>query len=278
MGLIPFLNYTGIKLKRRDCIMSMLEAQGLGKIYSSKGSVVYKALDDINLTIEPGEFVGVMGPSGSGKTTLLNLLSTIDRPTSGQIKIGGIDPSKLSQKKLSLFRRRELGFVFQDFNLLDTLSIKENIVLPLVLEGVAPGIIEEKLQPLAKWLQIDKILNKRTYEVSGGQKQRAAIARAFIHKPSLILADELTGNLDSKAAKDVMDSLKDMNEQMNATILMVTHDPFSASYCQRIVFIKDGRQFSEIRRGTNRQAFFQQILDALSVLGGNFDDVSFARV
>lgn len=257
--------------------MSVLKAQGLSKLYSSKGNLVYKALEDIDLEVEAGEFVGVMGPSGSGKTTLLNLLATIDRPTSGVIEINGVNPVKLTSSKLALFRRRELGFVFQDFNLLDTLSIKENIILPLVLEGMKPALIQQCLMPLAAMLQIEEILEKRTYEVSGGQKQRAAIARAIIHKPSLILADELTGNLDSKAAKDVMDALKDMNEQMKATVLMVTHDPFSASYCKRIVFIKDGKLFSEIRRGSNRQAFFQQILDALSVLGGNFDDVPFAR-
>ncbi|MCU6709812.1 ABC transporter ATP-binding protein [Paenibacillus sp. J5C_2022] len=257
--------------------MSVLRAQGLGKIYSTKGNVTYKALEDIDLQVEAGEFVGVMGPSGSGKTTLLNLLATIDRPTSGELEINGINPTRLTDNKLALFRRRELGFVFQDFNLLDTLSIKENIILPLVMEGMAPRSIEQRLKPIVELLQIAHILDKRTYEVSGGQKQRAAIARAIIHEPSLVLADELTGNLDSKAAKDVMDALKDMNERLKATILMVTHDPFSASYCQRIVFIKDGRFFSEIRRGSNRQAFFQQILDALSVLGGNFDDVPFSR-
>ncbi|MED4582862.1 ABC transporter ATP-binding protein [Brevibacillus choshinensis] len=257
--------------------MSVLKAEGLGKIYSSKGNVVYQALESIDLQVEAGEFVGVMGPSGSGKTTLLNLLATIDRPTSGLLEINGVDPSKLSDKKLSLFRRRELGFIFQDFNLLDTLSIKDNIILPLVLEGISHTHIWERLIPISERLEIAHILEKRTYEVSGGQKQRAAIARAIIHQPSLILADELTGNLDSKAAKDVMESLKGINEQIKATVLMVTHDPFSASYCQRIVFIKDGRLFSEIRRSTNRQAFFQQILDALSVLGGNFDDVPFAR-
>ena len=257
--------------------MSVLKAQGLNKIYSSKGNVVCTALNDIDLQIEYGEFVGVMGPSGSGKTTLLNLLAAMDRPTSGHIEINGINPNKLSDKKLALFRRRELGFIFQDFNLLDSLTIKENIILPLVLEGTAPKLIEEKLNSLTERLQITNLLNKRTYEVSGGQKQRAAIARALINEPSLLLADELTGNLDSKSAKDVMESLKELNERLKATILMVTHDPFSASYCQRIVFIKDGRIFSEIRRGSNRQAFFQQILDALSVLGGNFNDTPFAR-
>ncbi|AJY75769.1 ABC transporter ATP-binding protein [Paenibacillus beijingensis] len=257
--------------------MNVLNVQGVGKIYSTQGNVNYKALDGIDLRVDAGEFVGVMGPSGSGKTTLLNMLATIDKPTTGSIEINGVNPSMLGEKKLALFRRRELGFVFQDFNLLDTLSIKENIVLPLVLDGLPPKRIEEALAPCAELLGITAILGKRPYEVSGGQKQRAAIARAIIHKPALLLADELTGNLDSKAAKDVMESLQDMNEKFGATVLMVTHDPFSASYCRRIVFIKDGRFFSEIRRGTNRQTFFQQILDALSVLGGNFDDVPFAR-
>ncbi|GMK42612.1 putative ABC transporter ATP-binding protein YvcR [Paenibacillus sp. CCS19] len=257
--------------------MSVLKAQGLTKVYGSKGKMLYRALNDIHLDIQKGEFVGVMGPSGSGKTTLLNILATIDKPTSGKVEIGGVDPTVLNEKKLALFRRRELGFIFQDFNLLDTLSIKENIILPLVLDNTNIKEIEKRLQQSAELLGISAILDKRTYEVSGGQKQRAAIARAMIHQPAILLADELTGNLDSKAAKDVMDSLRDLNEQVGATIMMVTHDPFAASYCQRIVFIKDGAFFSEIRRGTNRQAFFQQILDSLSVLGGNFDELSTVR-
>lgn len=257
--------------------MAILRTEGLSKIYGSKGNVTYKALENIDLRVETGEFVGIMGPSGSGKTTLLNLLATIDKPTSGTIEIGGTNPARLSERDIALFRRRQLGFVFQDFNLLDTLSIKENIILPLVLDGVSPKEIERKLMPIAVLLGIAGILDKRVYEVSGGQKQRAAIARAIIHQPSLLLADELTGNLDSKSAKDVMEALADLNERLGATVLMATHDPFSASYCKRVLFIKDGRMFSEIRRGTNRQAFFQQILDALSVLGGNFDDVPFSR-
>lgn len=257
--------------------MNVLEVNALGKIYSSKGEVSYTALEGINLSVQTGEFVGIMGPSGSGKTTLLNLLATIDKPTSGSIKVRGIDPVGLNDNKLALFRRRELGFVFQDFNLLDTLSIKENIALPLVLEGKSPSAIEAAIAPIASLLGIEAILEKRPYGVSGGQKQRAAIARAMVHEPALLLADELTGNLDSKSAKDVMGSLQDLNERLGATVLMVTHDPFSASYCKRIIFIKDGRFFSEIRRGDNRQAFFQQILDSLSVLGGNFDDVPFSR-
>ncbi|MEF3302335.1 ABC transporter ATP-binding protein [Paenibacillus sp. GYB003] len=258
--------------------MTVLKAQALSKIYGAKHSgVTYRALDQFDLEVGRGEFVGVMGPSGSGKTTLLNLLSTIDKPTSGRIEVNGTDPGKLNNKQLALFRRRELGFIFQDFNLLETLSIKENIVLPLVLDNTKVDEIERRLAEIADVLGISHILNKRTYEVSGGQQQRAAIARAIIHRPSIVLADELTGNLDSKSAKDAMESLQRLNEERETTILMVTHDPFAASYCRRIVFIKDGKLFSEIRRGTNRPAFFEQILDALSVLGGNFDDVSTSR-
>lgn len=258
--------------------MTVLKAEHLCKVYGSKSNMLYKALEDIRLDVGKGEFVGIMGPSGSGKTTLLNILATIDKPTSGHIEIGGTDPSRLDRKQLALFRRRELGFIFQDFNLLDTLSIKENIALPLALDKMPVAEIESRIAASAKLLDIEAILGKRTYEVSGGQKQRAAIARAMIHRPSILLADELTGNLDSKAAKDVMESLRELNEELGATILMVTHDPFAASYCKRIVFIKDGRLFSEIRRGANRQTFFQQVLDALSVLGGSFDDISPARV
>lgn len=257
--------------------MSVLKTTGLSKVYGGKNNVLYTALQGIDLEVETGEFVGVMGPSGSGKTTLLNLLATIDKATSGELQINGVNPSKLNDHQLALFRRRELGFVFQDFNLLDALTVKENIILPLVMEGMRPKTIEQRLAPLVKLLQIDHLLSKRTYEISGGQKQRAAIARAIIHQPSLLLADELTGNLDSKAAKDVMDTLQQMNDNMGATILMVTHDPFAASYCRRILFIKDGKPFTEIHSGSNRQVFFQQILDTLSLLGGDFDDVSFPR-
>lgn len=258
--------------------MNVLTAQGLTKVYRSKKSnMSYKALDHFDLTIEEGEFVGVMGPSGSGKTTLLNVLSTIDSPTSGDVEINGTNTRKLKKKKLALFRRRELGFVFQDFNLLDTLSIKENIILPLVLENTKVKEIERRVHEVAKLLGIEDILDKRTYEVSGGQQQRAATARAIIHKPAILLADEPTGNLDSKAAKSVMEAFEDLNEKRGATIMMVTHDPFTASYCSRVVFIKDGKVFSELRRGSNRQAFFQKIVDNLSVLGGSFDEVSSSR-
>lgn len=257
--------------------MNVLEVQSLSKEYTSQGAINFKALEHLDLSVQQGEFVCIMGPSGSGKTTLLNIISTIDKPTSGTVRLRGIDPSKLSDHQLALFRRRDLGFVFQDFNLLDTLSIKENIALPLVLEKIVPAKIEAMLKPIAALLGITAILDRRPYEVSGGQKQRTAIARAIIHKPALLLADELTGNLDSKTAKDVMESLKNLNEQLGATLLVVTHDPFSASYGKRIVFIKDGKFFSEIRRGDSQQLFFQRILDSLSVLGGNFDDIPFAR-
>lgn len=257
--------------------MEVLRAEQLSKVYGTKGKMTYTALKDIHLHVDEGEFVGIMGPSGSGKTTLLNILATIDKPTSGKLWINGTDPTKLSNKKLAHFRRRELGFVFQDFNLLDTLSIKENIILPLALDQISARDIEQRLADTIRWLGIEPILDKRTYEVSGGQKQRTAIARAVIHQPSLLLADELTGNLDSKAAKDVMNALQDLNENQNRTILMVTHDPFAASYCKRILFIKDGQIFSELRRGSNRQTFFQHILDSLSLLGGQFDDVPTAR-
>lgn len=251
--------------------MTILNAKGLTKIYSTKKSEVsYVALDHFNLTINKGEFVGVMGPSGSGKTTLLNVLSTIDSPTSGTVEINGIETETLSKKQLALFRRRQLGFVFQDFNLLDTLSVKENIILPLVLDQIKTSEIEKKVQHVAELLGIQEILNKRTYEISGGQQQRTAAARALIHDPAILLADEPTGNLDSKSAKQLMDYLEKMNQENGATLLMVTHDPFTASYCNRVVFIKDGKVFSEIRKGNNRQAFFQKIVDSLSVLGGSF--------
>ncbi|SMG28585.1 ABC transporter ATP-binding protein [Paenibacillus aquistagni] len=258
-------------------ISTVLRAEQVTKIYGNKKRRTYTALQDIHLEVQEGEFVGIMGPSGSGKTTLLNILATIDKPTAGQVYINDVNPAVLSDRKLALFRRHALGYVFQDFNLLDTLTIKENILLPLALERTSAREIEAKVQEMSAWLGIESILDKRTYEVSGGQMQRTAIARAMIHQPSLLLADELTGNLDSKSAKDVMQALEDMNEAQKRTILIVTHDPFAASYCKRVIFIKDGRLFTEIRKGSHRQAFFQKILDTLSLLGGSFDDLSTPR-
>lgn len=250
----------------------MLAVKQVSKIY--EGKVAYRALTDINLEIEKGEFVGVMGPSGSGKTTLLNLIATIDEPTTGTVFIEGNNPYQMNRNDLAKFRRRSLGFVFQDFNLLHTLTVKENIVLPLTLDGTSVEEMEEKAADIAQTLGISSIMNKRTYEISGGQAQRAAIARAMIHQPKLLLADEPTGNLDSKSSKDVMEMLVKLNQQEKATMLLVTHDPQAASFCDRIIFIRDGKFYSEIHQGDSRKAFFQKIIDTLSLLGGDDHDFS----
>ncbi|HFJ9379720.1 TPA: ABC transporter ATP-binding protein [Bacillus paranthracis] len=257
--------------------MSVLEVKGLTKVYQSKGSVATTALNDINFKIEEGEFVGIMGPSGSGKTTLLNLLATIDKQTSGHVLVNGEEINQMRAAKLAEFRRTHLGFIFQDFNLLDTLSIKENIILPLVMAKKSVNEIDAKVLEIAKFLNIEGILNKKVYEVSGGQQQRAAAARAIIHEPTLILADEPTGNLDSKSAKSLMSALQDLHEQKKVTIAMVTHDPVAASYCERILFIRDGEIFSEIHKGRTKQALFQEILDVLAMLGGEYHELSPAR-
>lgn len=257
--------------------MEMLRIQGLSKVYGGK-KAAYRALTDIGLSIESGEFVGIMGPSGSGKTTLLNLVSTIDSPTSGEITINGQNPHTLKLNALARFRRKELGFVFQDFNLLNTLTVKENIVLPLTLEGERVKVMEQKALEAATKLGIEHILDKRTYEISGGQAQRTAIARSVIHSPKLLLADEPTGNLDSKASKDVMQLLESLNRTDGTTMMLVTHDAVAASYCHRVIFIKDGRLYNEIHRGESRQAFFQKIIDVLSLLGGDAHDLSSIRV
>ncbi len=256
--------------------MEMLQVNNVTKIY--EGKVSYRALSDITMTIEQGEFVGIMGPSGSGKTTLLNMVSTIDSPTSGEVLINGKNPHRLKKGELARFRRRELGFVFQHFNLLDTLTVRENIVLPLTLDGASVKEMDEKVSVVAKNLGIVPILDKRTYEISGGQSQRTAIARAIIHAPKLLLADEPTGNLDSKASRDVLETMQKINQTVGTTMMMVTHDPLAASYCDRVIFIKDGELFNEIHRGENRQAFFQKIIDVLSLLGGNAHDLSSVRV
>ena len=247
--------------------MDILKVSNLSKIYGSK--VISNALKNINFSIEDGEFVGIMGPSGSGKTTLLNLISTIDKPTSGKIILADKESHKLKGDDLALFRRRELGFVFQDYNLLETLTIGENIVLPLTLENVPVKEQDERLKKVSKILGIEHLLDKRTFEVSGGQAQRAAIARALINNPSIILADEPTGNLDSKAARDVMELLEKINNEDKVTTMMVTHDPVAASYCHRILFIKDGEIYNEIYKGDNRAKFYQEIMDVLSLLGGS---------
>ncbi len=246
--------------------MKVLEVRNLSKVYGSK--VIFSALEDISFTIEEGEFVGIMGPSGSGKTTLLNMVSTVDKPTSGEISIRGKNPLSLKAEELTLFRRRELGFVFQDFNLLDTLTVGENIVLPLTLDGVSVNKQDYELDRISRILGIEDLINKRTFEISGGQSQRTAIARAVIHNPTLLLADEPTGNLDSKSAKTVMELFEKINKKEKVTTMMVTHDALSASYCSRILFIKDGAIYNEIYKGESRQQFYQEIIDVLALLGG----------
>lgn len=256
--------------------MNVLEVTAMNKVYP--GKVLTQALTDIHLSIEQGEFVGIMGPSGSGKTTLLNMVSTIDQPSSGEVKIGGSNPYQMNKKELALFRRRKLGFVFQDFNLLETLTVGENIVLPLTLDNRRLSEMDALLQRVAGRLNITDILNKRTYEISGGQRQRTAIARAIITSPAILLADEPTGALDSNSSRIVMESLEDINRKEGTTLMLVTHDPMAASYCNRIVFIKDGKLAAEIHRGDNRQAFFQKIIDTLSFWGGNSHELSSIRV
>ncbi|CAM3410397.1 MULTISPECIES: ABC transporter ATP-binding protein [Paenibacillus] len=255
--------------------MPILSVKHLSKIY--EGKVAFQALNNIHFAVEKGEFVGIMGPSGSGKTTLLNLIATIDQPTAGEVIIGGRNPHLLNRTEMALFRRRELGFVFQHFNLLDTLTVEENIVLPLTMEGMPLVEMEAKLKRICGQLSLEPILHKRTYEISGGQMQRTAIARALIQEPSLILADEPTGNLDSKASKDVMQTLSAASREASATVLMVTHDPVAASYCDRVLFIKDGQLYNEMYCGDNRQAFFQKIIDMLALLGGGSHDLSTIR-
>ena len=254
--------------------MIVLEAKAVSRVYGGRGTARHQALDGVDLQVSEGEFVGIMGPSGSGKTTLLNILATIDEPTSGVVELKGTNPRLLKGDDLALFRRRQLGFVFQDYNLLDTLSIRDNIILPLALDKVPVPEIMQKLKVVASSFHIENILDKRPHQTSGGEQQRAATARALIHEPLLILADEPTGNLDSKAAKELMGILSSLNAEQKVTITMVTHDPLVASFCQRILFIRDGRISTEVRRGTNRQAFYQQILDVLSLMGGSSHDLT----
>ncbi|NMS88478.1 ABC transporter ATP-binding protein [Clostridioides difficile] len=247
--------------------MKILTVNNLSKVYGKK--IIFNALNDINFSIEDGEFVGIMGPSGSGKTTLLNMISTIDKPTTGTIELKGKNPLLLKGEELALFRRRELGFVFQDFNLLDTLTIGENIVLPLTLDRVSVREQNNRLDEVSGILGIKDLLEKRTFEVSGGQAQRTAIARALINRPSILLADEPTGNLDSKSSKIVMELFENINRENKVTTMMVTHDPLAASYCSRILFIKDGAIYNEIYKGSSREQFYQEIMDVLTLLGGD---------
>lgn len=252
----------------------ILEVESVEKYYGAKGNFT-KALDDISFSVEAGEFVGIMGASGSGKTTLLNCISTIDRVTCGNILVDGKDVTLLKGNSLNKFRREQLGFIFQDFNLLDTMTAYENIALALSIQKVPPREIEKRVEEIAGQLNIEDVLKKYPYQMSGGQKQRVASARAVVGNPKLVLADEPTGALDSKAARMLLKNFSYLNETLQATILMVTHDAFTASYASRILFIKDGKLFSELRRGEgeSRRDFFEKIIDVVSLLGGELNDV-----
>lgn len=252
---------------------SILKVEHLEKYYGNRGNIT-KAVDDISFAVTEGEYIGIMGASGSGKTTLLNCISTIDSATAGHIFIRGQDVTALKAKELSRFRREQLGFIFQEFNLLDTLTAFENIALALTVIGTPAKEIEPRVHNVAKRLEIDDILRKYPYQLSGGQQQRVASARAMITNPSLILADEPTGALDSKSARMLLESFETLNRALGATILMVTHDAFTASYCRRILFIKDGKIFNELLRGTDtRKAFFEKIIEVVTLLGGDNSDV-----
>ena len=251
----------------------ILTVTDLTRVYG-KGTAATRALDGVSLSLEAGEFVGVMGPSGSGKTTLLNCVSTIDRPTSGSIVIDGMELTGLTGRELSRFRRERLGFIFQDCNLLDTLTAFENIALSLSIVRAPAGEIEGRVKEMANLLGISDCLDKYPYQMSGGQQQRCAAARAMVTRPALVLADEPTGALDSKSARLLLDRLEELNRDLGATILMVTHDAFTASCCRRVVFLRDGKIFLELRReGEDRRAFFQKIIRVVTELGGEMEDV-----
>ena len=250
----------------------ILELSKVEKYYGNKSSLT-KALNNISFSVEKKEFVAIMGASGSGKTTLLNCISTIDRVTAGHIFVAGEDITKLKGNSLNKFRREELGFIFQDFNLLDTLTAYENIALALSIQNVNVNEIDQRIKEVAKKLNIKDVLDKYPYQMSGGQKQRVASARAIITNPKLILADEPTGALDSKSSKMLLESFNYLNQELDATILMVTHDAFTASYATRVIFIKDGKIFNEIHKGdSTRKEFFDKIIYVVNLLGGDYSD------
>lgn len=248
---------------------TVLRVENLEKFYKNKSSLT-KAVNRISFEVEEGEYIGIMGASGSGKTTMLNCISTIDHVTAGHIYINEKDVTEMSEEQLAKFRREHLGFIFQDFNLLDTLTGRDNIALALAIMGEKPKVIDRKVEEISQKLGVQAVIDKYPYEMSGGQRQRIACARAIVTRPSLILADEPTGALDSRSAEMFLQSLGMMNERMRATILMVTHDAFTASHCKRILFVKDGKIFSELTRGSRpRKEFFDQIMQVVSLLGGD---------
>lgn len=250
---------------------NILMVKNLEKFYGNKGNIT-KAVNDISFSVSEGEYIGIMGASGSGKTTLLNCVSTIDRATAGHIYIDRKDVTTLKSAQLSKFRREKLGFIFQDFNLLDTLTAFENIALALTILKTNPKEVENRVKNVAELLSITDVLSKYPYQMSGGQKQRVASARAIVTNPTLILADEPTGALDSKSARMLLESFKRLNTDLNATILMVTHDAFTASYCKRILYIKDGKIFTElVRENESRKEFFDRIIEVITLLGGDMN-------
>ena len=250
----------------------MLEVDHIEKVYGSRNNVT-RALNDVSFTVDEGEFVGIMGASGSGKSTLLNCVSTIDSVTSGRVVINGADVTRLKSEKLTRFRRERLGFIFQDSNLLDTLTARENIALPLTIARVSARETLARVEQVARRLDIAQVLDKYPYQMSGGQQQRVAAARALVTGPAIIMADEPTGALDSKNARLLLESFETMNRQDRATVLMVTHDSFAASYTQRVLFIRDGRIFTELRRGARpRQEFFNNIMEIVAMMGGGASD------
>lgn len=251
---------------------NILKIDKIEKYYGNRSSLT-KAIDNLSFDVSKGEFVAIMGASGSGKTTLLNCISTIDKATSGHIYVGNTDITKLKGNDLNKFRREKLGFIFQDFNLLDTLTAYENIALALSIQNISVKEIDAKIRKVAKELDIENILNKYPYQMSGGQKQRVASARAIITNPRIVLADEPTGALDSKSSKMLLEKFNYLNKEIEATILMVTHDAFTASYSSRVIFIKDGKVFNEIHKGNDsRKEFFDKIIDVVTLLGGDLND------
>jgi putative ABC transport system ATP-binding protein len=258
-------------LKGRIALV-ILEASNIVKIYGElDDESSTTALNGVNLSINKGEFIAIMGPSGSGKSTLLNILSGIDKPTSGEVIITGEKISEITGDKLALFRRKQLGFVFQDFNLLDSLTVKENIILPMALERKTATEMDEKAEKIASLFGIESILDKYPYHISGGQQQRTAVSRALINEPTIILADEPTGNLDSKSSETIMECFEKIVNELSTTVILVTHDVFAASYCQKVVFLKDGSIHSSIIKKGDRKEFFDQIMVSQAVMGGRVD-------
>lgn len=252
----------------------LLEVKEVKKVYGvQNGEHSTVALDSVSFNVEKGDFIGIMGPSGSGKTTLLNILSGIGKPSYGEVLIGDKNITSMDKNQMALFRRQHLGFVFQEFNLMDSLTLKENVMLPMILDKRDKEHMESKSEEIMKLLGIDEIAGKYPYNISGGQQQRVAVSRALINDPDIIFADEPTGNLDSKSSNAVMKCIEKMNQERDSTILMVTHDAFAASFCKKIIFIKDGTISMEIVSSGVRKEFFDQILDCLAIIGGESNDL-----